>query len=276
METVEARRSLRAAAGGMEFHYLEWGGPDAPAMVLLHGLTGHAHTWDHVARALADRYHLFAPDQRGHGDSAHAASYATTDFTRDLAALVKLWQLERFVLIGLSMGGHNAMAYAVEHPEQVSRLIVVDIGPRLRREQAPNRQEMVTLARTGHRPFATFDEAFSAARAANTTAPDAMLRDRTRWNLRQTDAGLLLKYDAAAPARWDPADLTDALPRIGAPTLVVRGGKTQVLPPQVADEMVAAIPDAELVEVPDSGHSVPTDRPDDLARVVAEWLARRR
>ncbi len=64
--TIEAR--------GIAFHYLEWGDPSSPPMVLLHGLTGHAHIWDHMAPRLAERFHVFALDQRGHGDSGCTAS----------------------------------------------------------------------------------------------------------------------------------------------------------------------------------------------------------
>jgi pimeloyl-ACP methyl ester carboxylesterase len=98
-------------------------------MVLLHGLTGHAHTWDHMAPALAARYRLFVPDQRGHGDTSAAETYATRDFVDDLEALRAHWSIERFVLMGLSMGGHNAMAYAAAHPDRVTRLIVIDMAP---------------------------------------------------------------------------------------------------------------------------------------------------
>src|SRR6185295_7686606 len=98
---------------------LEWGDASAPPMALLHGLTGHAHTWDHMAPQLAERYHLFALDQRGHGDSGHARTYTTADFAGDIEAMREAWGLDRFIVMGLSMGGHNAMAYIATHPERV-------------------------------------------------------------------------------------------------------------------------------------------------------------
>ncbi len=261
---------------GIDFHYLEWGDHGSPPLVLLHGLTGHAHTWDHMAPALAAQYHVLAPDQRGHGDTGHAESYATEDFVSDLEALTRVWGIDRFALMGLSMGGHNAMAYAAAHPERVSRLIVVDIPPNMDRTRAPNWDVISRLAETGHRPIDGFEQAVEAARAGNPTAPEENLRYRTKWNLNTLDDGrLVLKYDPRAPARWEPSDLRDGLPSIVAPTLLVRGGKTLVLPEEVAARMVSAIPDAELAEVADSGHSVPTDRPEALAEIVLEWLARR-
>ena len=130
MTTTAAGVDRRTTVRGVDFHYLEWGDGGFAPMVLLHGLTGHAHTWDHMAPALAASHHVLAPDQRGHGDTAHTETYATRDFVADLDALTEVWGLDRFVLMGLSMGGHNAMAYAAAYPKRVSRLVVIDIPRR--------------------------------------------------------------------------------------------------------------------------------------------------
>jgi pimeloyl-ACP methyl ester carboxylesterase len=276
MQAITGYTQHEFVARGITFRYLEWGDASSPVMVLLHGLTGHAHTWDHMAPGLSERYRVLAPDQRGHGDSGHAGSYATSDFVADVEAFVEHVGLRQFVLMGLSMGGHNAMAYAAAHPEQVSRLIIVDIPPKMNREHAPNWSVISKLADTGHAGFDSFGEAVEAARAGNPTAPEENLRYRTEWNLNNgPDGRLLLKWDAKAPAIWAPADLWPLLPSISMPALIVRGGKTLVLPRETASEMIALLPDAELIEIADSGHSVPTDRPQELQRIVLDWLERR-
>ncbi len=277
MQTIAGFTDRTVNVRGIDVHYLDWGDPAAPPMVLLHGLTGHAHIWDHMAPALAERFHLLAPDQRGHGDSGHAATYATTDFVGDLEALVEWWGLStRFVLMGLSMGGHNAMAYAAAHPDHVSRLIAIDIPPRLKRDPQSSWDPVTRPGEPGHPSFTAFEDAVEMARAGTPTAPQENLEYRTWWNLRPlADGRMTFKYDPLAPMRWTPADLWDALPSIQAPTLLVRGALTQVLPRAVAERMLASIPDAELIEVPESGHSVPTDRPEALAVVVLDWLSRR-
>lgn len=276
MQVIRGYRDASVDARGVRFHFLEWGAPAAPAMVLLHGLTGHAHTWDHVAGPLSRRYHIFAPDQRGHGDSTAAPTYSTQDFVEDVETLARLWQLERFVLIGLSMGAHNALAYAAAYPRRVSNLIAIDIPPKMDRTRAPNWDVISQLAERGHRRITSVDDAFREARTGNPTAPDENLRYRTELNLRLLDDGSMQwKYDPKAPARWEPEDLWPKLPSIAAPTLLVRGGKTQVLPRDVAEKMAVAIADAELVEIAESGHSVPTDCPRELTAAVSEWLDRR-
>ncbi len=271
-QVVTGYRDAAVEVRGLRFHWLEWGESEAPPMVLLHGLTGHAHIWDHMGPDLSRRYRLLAPDQRGHGDTGHTATYATQEFVEDLEALRQHWGLERFVLMGLSMGGHNAMAYAAAYPERVSHLIVIDIPPRLDPKSWPTRAQLEAEARAGHQPFADFEAAVENARAGNPTAPEENLRYRTHWNL---DATRTLKWDPKIQITWDPADLTDILREIRTPTLLVRGGKTYALPKATAAEMIASLPDGELSEVTESGHSVPTDRPEDLTPVVLEWLARR-
>jgi len=170
---------------GTRLRYLEWGSRDFPPLVLLHGLTGHAHIWDHMAPLLASAYRVLAPDQRGHGDSGHATSYATREFVDDLEALRAHWGFERFSLCGLSMGGHNAMAYASEHPGRVTQAVFIDIPPSLQWGKQPGFEAIIARAERGHTPFATLDDAYREARAANQTAPEANLRYRTLCNVRE-------------------------------------------------------------------------------------------
>lgn len=260
---------------GIDFTYYTWGDPSSPPLVLLHGLTGFARIWEHMAPALAQRYFVVAPDQRGHGDTSAGDTYATADFVADLEALAAHWGLSRFALAGLSMGGHNAMCFAAKHPAQVSALVVIDIPPAIDRTTAPNWQIISRLAETGHHTYATKDEAFAEARLGNTTAPDDKLWHRTEVNLRTVDGGYMLKYDPRAPAGWQPADLTDELPRIACPVLLVRGELTIVLPREKATEMLQLFRDGEMVEIAGSGHSVPTDQPEKLLPVMLQWLERR-
>jgi esterase len=277
VQTISGYQDGTISPGRIELHYLEWGDAALPTMVLLHGLTGHAHTWDHMAPQLAERYHVLALDQRGHGDSDHATEYATADFTRDLEALVaQRWTPTPFILVGLSMGGHNAIAYAAAHPEHVSRLIIIDIPPRLRRDPQATWDPTARPGEANHPVFDQFEQAVEVARAGTPTAPQANLEYRTWWNLRQLgDGTMTFKHDPLAPVRWEPADLWDAWSHIIVPTLLVRGELTQVLPLAIAERMLAALPDGEMAQVPGSGHSVPTDKPEALTPVVLEWLSRR-
>jgi esterase len=120
-----------ATLNGLRANYVEWGDPQAPPVILLHGLRSYARTWEPVAAALADRYRLIALDHRGRGDSDWdpAGDYFTETYVSDLEQFADTLALPRFALIGHSMGGANAIVYAARHPERVRLAVIEDIGP---------------------------------------------------------------------------------------------------------------------------------------------------
>ena len=129
----ETARRRSFTVNGLTLNALEWGEPGRPALCFLHGGSAHAHWFDGVAPAFADRYHVVSLDQRGHGasDWSPAAAYATPDFAGDLLGVADALGWERMTLAGHSMGGHNAMAFAAWHPERLSALVIIDSRPSL-------------------------------------------------------------------------------------------------------------------------------------------------
>ena len=101
-------------ANDLNFHYLDWGNPDNPPALLLHGFAQTCHSWDFVALSLSDRFHVHTLDQRGHGDSDWAATgdYDQEAFYRDLVGFVEALSLPPAVFVGLSMCGQLAFRYA--------------------------------------------------------------------------------------------------------------------------------------------------------------------
>ncbi len=268
--TIEAR--------GLSFHYVEWGEADAPPIVTMHGLSSTCRIWDTFARAFQDRYRIIALDQRGHGQTSwpQEPDYGTDDFAGDLEALIEAWGLNPAVLIGLSMGGMNAIAYAARHPDRVTHVIPVDIPPSLQRDpNSPQQQFSKRVAEQGHPTFEDHDAALKWARTTNQTTPDAALRHRLSHLLKQLDDGKwTFRHDPRVGFHWSPTDLWDELPKIQAPVLIVRGGKSMVLAGKTADKMRDAFPNAELFTSGESGHTVPEDTPDLFIQAVGEFLKR--
>src|SRR5579862_7806088 len=116
---------------GSRLHYLDWGNPTAPPLVCVHGYTSSADAFNGFARRFRDRLHIVALDVRGHGESAwsQAGAYTYQDQASDLAAFVDRLGLDRFILLGTSMGGIIAMTYAMEHGDRLRALVLNDIGP---------------------------------------------------------------------------------------------------------------------------------------------------
>jgi esterase len=263
---------------GRRYHYTEWGVTAGPAVVLLHGITGHARSWDDEARLLAARYRVLALDQRGHGDSEPApdADYSNPALAGDLAAFVDTLGLGRFSLVGLSLGGLVGINYTGGHPGRVERLVVVDIGPEI---AAVGRTRVGTMMAMAPERFATVEEGVAYIRAANPRYTDAMLRHRVQHALKPlADGGLTWKYDRALrdairQGRMRPmTDLWPAWRAIDCPTLVVRGAESDILSDEIAKRMLEALPAARLTVVDDAGHTVPGDQPAVFQRLLREFL----
>ncbi len=263
----------RVRAGGLDQSIVQWGEPDRPAMVLLHGITGHARMWDAFARAMAPRYRVVALDQRGHGDTEwpRPPAYATADFTGDLHALADALGCARFTLIGLSMGAHNALAFAIRYPEKVERLVAVDIPHNLR---LPRDRQTLAGSDPACIGFASVNTAFLTERPRYPLSSEEVVMHRVRHNLKRREDGRWgWKFSPDVAAHWNPDDLEDAIGAIRCPTLIVRGELSDVLDPQTATRMAELIPHATLVTVEGSGHSVPMDRPSGFEVAVREFLA---
>ena len=96
---------------GLRLHVLDWGGDARTPLLLLHGFTGHAHAWGTLSIALQPHFHVYALDQRGHGESDPADAYTAVSAFDDISGVVDQLGLTSFVLVGLSMGGRNAMYF---------------------------------------------------------------------------------------------------------------------------------------------------------------------
>lgn len=263
MTTLVQPISKHLTVNGLRLHYLDWGNGGAPPVVCVHGYTSSAQTFNALARRLWNRVHIIAPDVRGHGESAWSPteSYQYRDQAGDLAAFVDQLELARFTLIGTSMGGIIAMAYAEAHAERLAGLVLNDIGP----DVEPGSQRITQTV--GARPddFATLDDAMAYRRqvspvTASRTPEDqrelalGVLRQRGngRWVWTMDAAYIRQRVTHGAPVR--PA-LWPALERVSCPALVVWGTDSDVLSEAQARRMADVLPHGELVAVPGVAHA---------------------
>jgi pimeloyl-ACP methyl ester carboxylesterase len=262
--------------GAMRFHYLDWGGNGHP-IVFLHGGGLNAHTWDVVALMLRDRYRCIALDQRGHGDSewSPAIDYGVETQVRDVEGFVESLKLEQPILVGQSMGGLNAMAYAVRHSERLKGLVVVDVGPEI---DAAGAQRIREFAST---PELESPEAFlERAIKFNPLRNPAVLRRSLFYNLRQLPSGkFALKHDQrrASEEAWRISTaqrerLSREVTRISCPTLIVRGALSDVLSDQAAENFARSLPHARWVQVEKAGHNVQGDNPRGLLDAILPFF----
>lgn len=269
---------------GLNFHYLDWGNEHLPHLVMLHGGSLTAHTFDMAALLLRDRYHLVVLDQRGHGDSDWTPQ--VTDDTgalmvQDVRAFLDHLGYERLVLLGMSMGGINTLRYAAESPQRLRAIVVVDVGPELMREGAIEMEQFAQQTET----LARFEDFLERAVHFNPDRPEAHLRYSLTHALKRTAEGWTWKNDRrprpqvdeeqAQAARERMADeLWAAVHGIVLPTLLLRGERSKILSADAAQRMVEAMPHARCVEIARAGHTVHGDNPIDFATAVGEFLDR--
>lgn len=268
-------RDEYALLNGLRFHYRDWGDAHARPLVLLHGYTGHARSWDSFASEMAKDYRVLALDQRGHGESAWADDYSPEAMVSDVAAFVSALRLREFDLLGLSMGGRNAYHYAATQPAGLARLVIVDIGP----EIVASGSERIRAGVAAKDVFESFEEAFSAFRQANPRADPFEAEHRLRNNLMlQDDGRLTYRYDRKlrSPDRPLPRPDADAawalLSRISVPSLLIRGELSDILSVETAQRMLREIPDCRFAEVKDAGHSIPLEQPRGFLEAVRTFL----
>jgi esterase len=264
---------------GLRLHYREWGSEASPPLVLLHGITSNAQTWDRFAPAMTDRFRVLALDQRGHGESDWAGAYSTKLMSDDLEAFAEALGLGKFALVGHSMGGCNAYFYSADYPGRVSCLVIGDFGPDVVGSSAGNQVAARIIAAAGA-SIADPEEAIQPALALNVRAAEDDVRERVLANLRRRgDGRWVWRYDAAGLAGNGPADRMPSpeqqwrlLERLECPTLLVRGAETDILRRDTAERMVEVIRDCRLVEVPNAGHSIPLENPSGWADAVRPFL----
>jgi len=270
----ETARPRSLQVGGLTLHALEWGEAGRPALCFLHGGSAHAHWFDAVVPAFVDRYHVLSLDQRGHGASQWASepAYATEDFACDLVGVMDALGWRRMTVIGHSMGGHNAMAFAAWHPERVDRLVVVDSRPAIPAERLQN---MHRRGDRGPMRHETLDSALKSFRLLprETVADPRLLEHLARAGITEREGRFLYRFDPACNGRRRPTDGWALLDRITAPTLLVRGEHSPILPREMAAEMLARLAHARLVEIPGTYHHLVLDAPSAFARALEDFLS---
>ena len=262
----------------LRFRYLDWGNEALRPILFLHGGALTAHTWDLCCLALRDEFHCIALDQRGHGDSDWApdADYSIAAQREDVSGFVDQMGLDRFVLVGMSMGAINALAFAVSYVEKLSALVLIDAGPEVRRRGSSRIRDFVN----GSAKPESLDAIIERALAFNPRRDPKVLRRSLMHNLRQqSDGTWVWKYDRRRFQQMgevhaaERQGLAEGLEKVTCPALVVRGAESDVFHEEDAERLAQRLPDGRYITIPRAGHTVQGDNPKDLAAALREFLA---
>lgn len=272
----------------LRLQYVDYGGVGNPLAVLVHGGRDHARNWDLVAHRLVSRYHVVAPDLRGHGDSAWAigSQYAISDYVLDLVQLLEHVGEKPVTLIGHSLGGAVVLNYAGIYPETVERVVAIEgLGPPPSMiEDKPIEERMGEWVDTmkelaGRKPrhYADLEEAEARMREANPHLSPEMARHLTvHGTMRLEDGSYVWKFDnyvrAWGPHRYDIEGLHRLWSRIACPTLLVRGAESWASNPE-EDGRASHFTNYRYAEIAKAGHWVHHDRFDEFMAVMDDFLA---
>jgi esterase len=261
----------------LNLHYLRWGNSQGTPVVLLHGLRGFAETWQSLVGALGEEYICYALDQRGRGESdwGNVQDYHTDTYVRDLSLLVDHLALDSFILIGHSLGGTNALEYARKNPDRVKALVIEDIGP-----GSSNRGDGAERIRREMRntplSFNSWQEAEKFWRTSRPNLTEEALSARLKFSLREKNNRIFWKHDqqgiAEARLTIEPIDLWPAVNAVQCPTLLVKGGNSDFLPPATVAEVLEKNSHFQSVTIENSSHYVHDDQAEVFNEAVVRFL----
>ncbi len=300
MNTNVRREPHRVTVGSQDLNLnvLTLGSPTLPALVMVHGIRDTAMGLMPVAQSLADDFHVVVPDLRGHGDSDKPGHYAIPQFVYDLHRVLQALSLDCPAIFGHSLGGQIVARFAAQFPERVCKLVIAEgLGPPRRpHDDVPDARAegariiatMETPARM--RPLPSLEFATARLIANNPRLPEG----RARWIAEHSTAidergERQWKFDPRVGELWlamEPMSNEARWRQIEAPVLVVTA--------ELADEYwrgqmpipgwsgkfstadlgarLACFRDAQHVHMEAAGHMLHFDRPEDLARIVRDFL----
>ena len=263
-------------AGGLRLHYLDYGTAGRTPMLCIHGGAAHAHWFDYVAGGFSANHHVLAIDQRGHGESpwVEEPRYTYADYAADIEKVVEALGLREFVLIGHSMGGMVSLYYAAHHPGRVKRLVVIDTSLHMSEERVASMHEIASRPAAA---YASQEELLTRfrLRPGNTHAAPEVVRRMGRYGSRQqADGTWSLRFDRQVYGTRVRVNGIPFWSNVRVPALLVKGGLSRRITPEIYAKVKELCPQTELDEVAGADHHVTLDNPAGFVSVVRAFLAR--
>jgi pimeloyl-ACP methyl ester carboxylesterase len=275
----------------LRLHYVDWGNPEAPPLILQHGGRDHCRSWDWAAEELRKDWHVICPDLRGHGDSAWSpdGDYTANAFVYDFAQLIHSLGYDEVTIIGHSMGGSVATTYTALYPQKVKKFISIEgIGPSMAMFEAQRKTTYVERVRkwihdkrqaAGRVPrrYPSIEAAYARMKEVNSFLTDEQARHLTVHGAsRNEDGTWSWKFDNYLFA-WPPAELPETeyqklWQAIECPVLLLFGTESFSTDP-AEDGRLQWFRNARLEMYENAGHWLHHDQFDRFMADVTAFLA---
>jgi pimeloyl-ACP methyl ester carboxylesterase len=239
-------------------------------LVLLHGLFGSADNWFSVAPKLAERFHVVAADLRNHGHSPHDAEMTYPLMAADVAELFDTCGFASASIVGHSMGGKVAIQFALDFPERVNKLVVVDIAPRAYARSHDNILDALLSLN-----LADFNSRQEMENSLASQIPSLYLRRFLLKSIGRNDAGQFywkMNLQAIAANYSRLCEAIGAGRSFAGPTLFLRGGKSDYVNTSDEAEIRRQFPAAKFDTIASASHWVHADTPGEFVNVVLDYL----
>jgi esterase len=252
----------------MQLHFREKGGGEP--LVMLHGLFGSSDNWMGVAPRLAEQFHVLAPDLRNHGRSPHSSEMNYPLMANDVAEFLDARGLSEVFLVGHSMGGKTAMQFALQHPQCVRKLIVVDMAPRTYKPvHEPILAALLALDLSSFQTLKQIEDALAPS------IPGLALRRFLLKNIgRNPDGTLFWKINLRGVAD-NYSRLNEPISAekpFGKPTLFLRGGNSNHVTKADEPLIQQLFPQVEIQTIEGASHWVHADAPEEFVQRVTNFI----
>jgi pimeloyl-ACP methyl ester carboxylesterase len=259
---------MQSTVNGITLSYTDQG--QGIPLVFVHGFPLNRETWQKQVDAFQSTHRVIAPDLRGLGQTEAQPGTNTMDrFADDVSELLRQLETGPVVLVGHSMGGYVALAFARRHPEMLRGLVLV--GTKAGADTPEGA--------AGRRATAEKVKLEGIVGVVNAMAPKMLAAGNQdeRMAAKVRDFMEPSKPEGVIGALLGMAERPDSTPHLGqirVPTLVVTGADDTIIPPAESDALARHIPGAQLRVIPNAGHLVAFERPDEFNQALRDWLSR--
>ena len=254
----------------MKLFYRHYG--EGQPVIILHGLLGISDNWVTIGRRLAERFEVFIPDQRNHGQSPHSDTFNYYALADDLYEFIEDHQLSKPVLIGHSMGGKVAMNYTLEHPHRIDKLIVVDIGVRNYAARRQHLDIMNAMLSVDFDQQLTREDVEKFIHKKIKSPPIASFVLKNLYRIGKNRLAWRLNINAIYQNIENVFEGID-LPYISdIPALFIKGGASDYILDEDHPPILNKFPNAEFRTIENASHWVHADSPDELCKTLSEFL----
>lgn len=256
----------------MELFYREYG--EGQPLVILHGIFGISDNWVTIGKRLAEKFHVYIPDQRNHGQSPHSPSFDYNVMAGDLEEFLDTHALDNPVIIGHSMGGKVAMKFTLENPDMVDRLIVVDMSPR---KYPPRLIHQKMISAMLAIDFNVTDSRNEIEEMLSVSIPNKRIRQFILKNLYRPERSRLAwrpNLEAINNNLSEVFEGIDSLEEFTGPAMFVGGGESDYITEEDHPLIEELFPNAEIRILEGASHWVHADKPDELCALFSEFLGK--